>query len=645
MLVTTDQRVPRQYAMLTQSKDFSPETRARFHASTPKLGDAENDYLFCLHLSLFLFAAGLLIYFFNINRATFDAVVWFIATLTLAYTLVSVSPIYDREFLIVTPFSTMALWAYLCVLYAIGQVSRITPLHGLSIQIKKHHRDLREHFRAGIVEGNAKWFREEALKPSSEIDAEVLERILLVLDDDHSLESFFDAVPGFCGSKLVQPLYSRVTTKLQQSLDGFLDRTFSSRLVLESVRNDRLITCLNAAHSTLGPHGVSQILGNSFNGHRDDALKSVEIGHSLVRWGHSGDDLINQNVRRIVACTVTRTQDRDDRWANLVKEAFDIPYGDIRGYVAHGDSVLLAILNRVTRQALRTGRSEQEVLESLSQFDIHTTAAELQREFCALWNEVVQAARNEGTSSPPTQILAGIRRPFTDLHQDTNATPIRFPAPISDDDNVLSWPWSYRLCDVAGHHPNSAANRLIATSHTVPPPTQLSDSPNAPHHPTLPSWLPPTPSRDLSIENATAGNADISVTSGIGDPVRSSDSGGSSALQKVDEAGTMPHPSLSDPLPTPIPTPAPCSADSVVLSPSMGSAPMQADHDHHSLGTPSLASTTIPSPGTPQVSTVANHYHDPRDGTTGGRCDDQDTHLSILSEDHRQLPSGGATGL
>jgi hypothetical protein len=84
-------------------------------------------------------------------------------------------------------------------------------------------------------------------------------------------------------------------------------------------------------------------------------------------------------------------------------------------------------------------------LELLSQFDMHNTAAELRQDFCALWNEAAQAARNEGTSSRPTEILAGIRRPFTDLHQGTNATPIRFPAPISDGYNVLSWPWSYRL--------------------------------------------------------------------------------------------------------------------------------------------------------------------------------------------------------
>ena len=246
MLVTLDQRYARQYSMLTHNKGYSHETRARSHAKVAdeywtSAFEADGSYLFCLHLSLSLFAAGLLIYFFNINRSTFYAVVWLIAIMAGLYTLLTVSPFLIRDFLYDTPFSPPILWAYLGILYVVAQVfSWIKPLHGHSIKTKRYYRDLSNLFRAGIVKGNAKSVEEAASKPSSKIDAKVLERILLVLDDDHALETFFNALPGFCGSKLVRPLYSRVTTKLQQSLDGFLDRTFSSHLVPESIRNDRL---------------------------------------------------------------------------------------------------------------------------------------------------------------------------------------------------------------------------------------------------------------------------------------------------------------------------------------------------------------------------------------------------------------------
>ena len=326
-------------------------------------------------------------------------------------------PLFRPTELFYTPFSPFLFTIYHYFSYSIS----------LLLFLIGHQRNGRE-FKPPVPERSIGLRQRSAAKiaakPSPEIDTEVLERMLLVLDNDHALEGFFDAIPGFCDSKLIQkPLHPRVTTKLRRSLDGFLDRTFSSNLVPESVRNYRLITCLNAAHSALGPSGVSQILGNFSNRHRDEALKSVEVGHSLVRWRHRSDDLIGPDVRRIVACIVARTQDRDDHWAKLVQEAFDIPNGVIRDYVARGDSMLLAILNCVTRKALRIGRSEQGVLKSLSQFDIRSTADKLQHDFCNLWNQVVHTARNEGPSSPATQILAGIRSLFVDLHPGINATP------------------------------------------------------------------------------------------------------------------------------------------------------------------------------------------------------------------------------
>jgi len=612
-----------------------------------------------LHTSLFLFLTGLLIYLINVSRTTFGLVSWWVLGFTIEYTAASVSTILLSTQLSTTPGSPTACFTFLNFLYVTSQIqyaeamverlqnrmgglqNRMRGLQNLVARMGYH--DVWIRYMEALNTARPTLLEKEALKPSPEIDTEVLERMLLVLDNDHALEGFFDAIPGFCDSRLVEkPLRPRVTTKLRRSFDGFLDRTFSSNLVPESVRNYRLTTCLNAAHSALGPSGVSQILGNFFNGHRDEALKSFEIGHSLVRWGHSSDDSIGPNVRRIVACVIARDQDRDDRLAKLVKEAFDIPDGVIRDYLAHGDSMLLAILIRVTRKALRICRSEQRVLESLSQFDIHNTATELQHDFCTLWSEVVQAARNEGTSSPPTQILAGIRRPFADLHQGTDATPVRFPAPISDGDNVLSWPWSYRLCNIAGHRPDSAESNPVTSSHTVPSPTQLTDSPNASLNPTLPSRHPLTSSRDLATENATA---DISITSGIADPVPRANSGGSSALQQAAEAVTIPHLFVSGSLSTPIPTPAPSSANSVVLPPSVNSAPMQTDHVRHSLGASSSTSTTIPLSVAPQGDTVSDQYPDARDGTTGAQYDNQDTHLLILGEDHRQPPPGGATGL
>jgi len=511
-----------------------------------------------------------------------------------------------------------------------------------------------------------------------------LERILLVLDEDHALQTFFDAVPGFCGSKLVQPLYPRVTTKLQQSLDGFLDRTFSSQLVPESVRNDRFITCLNAAHSALGSIEASWILENFFHGHKDKALKSVELGHSLIRWGHSIGGSINLIVRRVVARIIAHAQDRDDRWTKLVKEAFDIPDGVIRDYVAYGDSMLLAILNHVTHKALWIGDSEQGVLEPLSQFDIHNTAAELRHDFCALWNEIVQEARNDGFDSIPTQILAGIRHLFITLHQGTNAAPNQFYAsldPTDDFDDILRQPSSYPSCNIPSHHPDSAAQGLAIAPPTIPPPQfrirrrsepvigvsvvqrpqsslKVRRTQSCSYFPTVPlptrSSYPPkslprpalvTPpplanSPDVVTKDAILEFADISVISGTADPIHGFSSSSGPTVQQVEETRMTPPSVVLEPLPTPLPTPALShSAISATLPSSMDPATTQTHFLHHQPGSPTL--TTTPLSVSLQVTTNSDQHPSP--GRTLEQDYTQDSQALTPRMDHGQPPPGGAT--
>ena len=641
-LATLEREFVSRHISMTQNKEHLPELRGRIRAMLVTRPYAfiglrrRFELLSLLHLSLFLFLAGVLIYFFNINLITFMVLVPWVGQFVLSYALVTVWPLFRPTELFYTPFSPMVFELYVGFLKAISKVlSLVIPGRKTSGTTRMRYHDLSLPYREGFIACRTKSAEKEASKPSQEIDTEVLERMLLVLDSDHALEGFFGAIPAFCDSRLVhKPLDLPVMIRLQQTLDAFLDRTFSSHLVTQSVRNDRLITCLDAAHSALGPSGVSKILDKFFNGYRGEALKSVEIGHSLVRWGHSSDDLIGPNVRRIVACIIAHQQDRDDRWAKLIKEAFDMPDGVNRDYLTDVDSVSLAILIHITQEALPADHFECHVLEVLSQFDIRNTSAELRHDFCALWNEIIQEARNEGNGSTPTQILAGIHHLFTALHQGTDSAPIRFPAPISDDDSVSAWPWSYRLCNIASHHPNSSADNInpaTTSTATVPSNTQLGDSQIAPLNPTLQSRLPLTASRDLAAKNVTGGNADISVTSGIADLVHGSNSGGSSALQQAGEAG------ISS-LPTPIQTPALNSANSDIL-PGL----MQTDHDHHLLGAPSSISTTIPLSVAPQVATVSDQYPDIHDGTSSTKYDNQDTHF-ILSEDHRQLRPGSDAG-
>jgi len=413
MLTLLERRVALRYIGITQSNQYYPEMRARVHAKFVKdkwwRHFQENKSLpFALHFSFILFMAGVLIYFFNINHATFGAVAWWIAYTFFEHAGATVFSIFQRDELYYAPLFSFPFGLYLHLLdFVSGICSCIKSGNCLGESIWRYRYNLRQRYSEGLVGNKAKWVEDAASEPSWRVDIEILECILLALDEDDGLKRFFDAIPGFCNSELVtKPLHPWITTKLQQAMDGFLDRTFSSHLVHESVRNDRLITCLNAAHSALGSWEFSGMLGNFFNGRRNEALKSVEIGHSLIRWGDSAD------LRKIIAYIIVCAQDRHDRWRILVQEVFGVPDDVFRDHLAHGDSVLLAILIHVTREDFRAGCWDPGVLESLSQFDMHNTVSELQHEFCTLWNEIVREARTQGFGSTPTQILAGIRGPF-----------------------------------------------------------------------------------------------------------------------------------------------------------------------------------------------------------------------------------------
>jgi hypothetical protein len=465
-----------------------PDKRARIRAIFAK---SLEDYITWrrgvahgfLHLSVFFFVTGVLIYLFNINRAVFYAVVWCVGYVTMQYTVGSMMVFFYPYDLIHTPLSPLALRIYLGISYVVSQVCSCLP-PSLRDNTRRHYRDLSNRYSEGILTGKRRQAEESASKPSSEIDSLILERILLRLDEDRALETFFDAIPGFCNSKSSDlTLSSPVQTKLRQALDGFLNRTLLSNLVSESIRASRLITCLNAAHAALGPSAVLGILDDAFNGRCNEALQSVEIGHALRLWGHRRD--YDLHVQQIVAGIIARARQRDERWTMLVKEEFGVPDDVLRDSLTHGDSTLLFILIHISRQTFRTGSWTSGILSSLSNFDIRKTLPGLQHDFCTLWNEFAQEARKQGSSSTPTKILHDIRHIFVALHQGTDAT-LTPPFSFTDSfDSILFEPSSYPLCDIANHRPDSTTHVPVVISGAVPP-TQPGDSPDAsPHQSTL----------------------------------------------------------------------------------------------------------------------------------------------------------------
>ena len=440
----------------------------------------------------------------------------------MAYLSITLLPIFRPNSPYYAPLSSLVWSLQACVSYAVFKVLSSPIFIRFGFDATNHFRRSRNYSRQRFSEDIRKTAEATTLERASDIDVHVLESILDSLGEDVAWEKFFEAVPGFFNSELVnvpkENLPNEFRIKFNQALSGFLDCTFSLNSVTQSLRSDRLVICLNAAHAALGSEGASQILQDILNGRWPELLQSVEIGHSLRRWRNSDDEQFTTNVRRIVAQIVVGVRERDGRWFSLVKAEYGIREHVLREYTGHGDSVLLSILIHMIRQAIRTGSWSQWVLSSLSEFNVLDTSPELRHVFCALWNDIILKARNEeGPINIPVRILRDIRQVYIALHPGTDAAltaPSASPYYFHPD---LDQPRSYRLCTVASHRRSLSIHTPRAGSSNLPSVTPLNQSPAASplHFSASPLHSSPTDSdhpHDVSTALRQGEEANIVVT-------------------------------------------------------------------------------------------------------------------------------------
>jgi hypothetical protein len=343
-----------------------------------------------------------------------------------------------------------------------------------------------------------------------------------MLRSDDDLEQFFEAIPGFCASEIVdnprRSLDILGLQRLAEALVEFWNRTLSSDRVSESVKGRRLIICMRVIEATDLSIAVPQIL-HLFSGNLRGGLRMVEIGQSLPRNGSAAS-----LARGIVASIISINDEHDERWFTLAMDELGISRDVLRRYVDHGDSVLLANLIHITRQFFHSliqrdldlTRKSLTVLPSLSKFDILNTLPELQHDFCALWNEIVQLARSSGTDNNPfIDILVEIRDLYVALHGTDVALQYFFAsAPRYDD--LLRQPASYPLCMMPGHHSSLTTHIREAGGTTT----------GGTSHTTTTSPIPPESSLgDVLATGIVPGMAATSLASSMSEPIARSPSG------------------------------------------------------------------------------------------------------------------------
>ena len=274
LLATFLQQWARRYLKITQSR-YSPHKRARIRAFFSEGVDkcllpwTVEALPTLLHISLFLFFAGLVVFLCNVNLTIFKLVLSWVGLCAALYGCFTCMPIIRHDSPYYTPLSLPAWYVVTGIAYLVYRFfrwfNRLVCLRFLTFRARhffihalRHFLYLEESCRKSLAQGMQKTAEETALNSPSEIDTRAFMWTFDCLDEDHELDRFFSGLPGFRSSKVVKDPLPSLTDeekwKLSEALRGLLDRTFSSDFLLTPVKARRAMICKNAIDPVLTPN-------------------------------------------------------------------------------------------------------------------------------------------------------------------------------------------------------------------------------------------------------------------------------------------------------------------------------------------------------------------------------------------------------
>jgi len=516
MLATSLQQWARRYLENTQPAQCSPHKRARmrafFAAGIDKFHApwAVEVLPALVHLSLFIFFVGLLIYLFDINHTVFSAVVCWVALLSSVYVCMTLMPIFWPDSPYYAPLSSTAWIIYATISYAVLNIRFFVKSLSSTRQSFIRMSRTKRLYRRRIFGGVEMAAEEAALKQTSEIDLRVLEWTVDALGEDDTLEKFFESIPGFYQSHVVKDIRQFVPAdlrgKILRTLTEFLHQATSSNSVSGPVKNRRVAVYLNAA-GDVDPAAYYVMFGNFASGSWRRMLHSVELGHFLASWNNSTNGQFAQYIQGIIGLIISTVRERNDRWIALAMDHWGIPEHAVRDYLSHGNSALFANWIHFTRQLSLLPWVPIKIVQILYDFDIHNTLPELQHDFCDLWNEFVLEAKKGGPYCRHAQVLLYVRSLYISLHRGADTAPSGFFDPTAPFGYILDHLSSTPLCNNPSHRPNQThrvhASSALETpeSHAV---TSVNSNVHVPHlDPDLanisPSPLPVSHSRGATL--------------------------------------------------------------------------------------------------------------------------------------------------
>ena len=483
LLATLLQQWARRYLKITQSRS-QPHKRARIRAFfaegvekclLPWTVDALPTLL---HLSLFLFFAGLVVFLCNVDLTIFKCVLSWVGLCAALYGCITCMPLFRHDSPYYTPLSLPTWHVVTGTLFFVCRLLRWFNLLFRRYYAYGRFLDLENSYRISLAQGMQKTAEETALHSPSEIDTRAFMWTFDCLDEDHELESFFSGLPGFRSSKVVEDplpgLTKEETLKLYEAVDGFWNRTFSSDLLPAPIKDRRALICAKAVDPEHTPVDTPidlepkptafRILDVILSNYQYCGPAATGIAKVLSGWGNNMDEDKVMYVQSTIYKVLATRQPHNDSWYNLASVVLGFPETSLRDYATQGDSLSLIILIHVVRQqfshswkrSLSQKVSFSSILSEASRFRARNTSSELQHKFCALWNRIVHEAQGSNDWEMTRHTLEPIRYIFVSLHRDTDSATTKFGFSARDYDPHIKYrPSSYPLCKVSDHRSDS----------------------------------------------------------------------------------------------------------------------------------------------------------------------------------------------
>jgi hypothetical protein len=456
-----------------------------------------------LHLSVFLFFAGLVVFLWNFDSTISKLVLSWVSGCVTLYGCITFIPTIYPESPYNTPLSPLA-WSIVtgvpflslrvlnlisyflnivlhvlsfirwCLLYLLLRCSScllslccfgyphflVTPF---SID-RNRLAEAGDRYRKLFFQGMQKTAAKTALR------RERLSRraFMWTFDNSHAedeLESFFSNLPGFRKSNDDKDFLNGLTgdqkENLWSGLVGFLDRTFSDSSLKENDKNRRAKICADA----FDPLAFSSILDSVVSEDQCLPVQSVKLAPFVGGLDTGKDKDAPMFKEAIVSCVVATAKLRDADWFTIASKELNVDTSDLLLYSPHDLS--LAILIHVTCKQLHHFKDDSwprkkfwKVLRAASKFEAQHASQEIQNGFCSLWNHVVEKVHDDkdsdGRNITRRYILRPIYKVFADIHHNSHlVTRSRFfartRARTSDFSDILT-PREYVRCAIGSHH-------------------------------------------------------------------------------------------------------------------------------------------------------------------------------------------------